>query len=185
LALFAVAIGLYGIAVVFRPQMGASFLAERFLSVPLAARLHVSAAGLALLLGPFQFSNWLRARYLRVHRWTGRTYVTAVLLGGTSGLLLATMSEGGVPAHFGFGLLAIVWLSATTTAYFRIRGGDQVAHRRWMIRSFALTFAAVTLRIYLPLGMAAGIPFESAYPAIAWLCWVPNLIVAEWFVIKA
>jgi Predicted membrane protein (DUF2306) len=48
-----------------------------------------------------------------------------------------------------------------------------------MIRSYSLTFAAVTLRIYLPVALASGVPFEIAYPAIAWLCWVPNLFVAE------
>ena len=47
------------------------------------------------------------------------------------------------------------------------------------MRNFALTFAAVTLRVYLPTSMALGVPFESAYPLIAWLCWVPNLLVAE------
>ncbi|MEQ1730362.1 MAG: DUF2306 domain-containing protein [Vicinamibacterales bacterium] len=49
-----------------------------------------------------------------------------------------------------------------------------------MIRSFALTYAAVTLRLYVPLSMAAGVPFDVAYPVIAWACWVPNLLVAEW-----
>jgi hypothetical protein len=50
-----------------------------------------------------------------------------------------------------------------------------------MIRSFALTFAAVTLRIYLPLAIIQNqgeFPLD-AYRAIAWLAWVPNLIVAE------
>jgi hypothetical protein len=48
-----------------------------------------------------------------------------------------------------------------------------------MIRNFSLTFAAVTLRLYLPASLAAGLPFDTVYPAIAWLCWVPNLVVAE------
>ena len=48
-----------------------------------------------------------------------------------------------------------------------------------MIRSFALTFAAVMLRIYLPLAQVAGIPFDVSYPVISFLCWVPNLLVAE------
>jgi hypothetical protein len=52
-----------------------------------------------------------------------------------------------------------------------------------MIRSYALCLAAVTLRLYLPLSGAIGIPFDDAYPAIAWLCWVPNLVAAEWLVI--
>jgi hypothetical protein len=48
-----------------------------------------------------------------------------------------------------------------------------------MVRNFALTFAAVTLRLWLPTAIIAGAPFELAYPVIAWLCWVPNLLLAE------
>jgi hypothetical protein len=51
-----------------------------------------------------------------------------------------------------------------------------------MIRSFALTLAAVALRVYLPSALAAGIEFETAYPIIAWLCWVPNLLVVEFLI---
>jgi len=49
-----------------------------------------------------------------------------------------------------------------------------------MVRSIALTLAAVTLRIYIPLGVVLGLPVEPSYQVIAWLCWVPNLVVAEW-----
>ena len=52
-------------------------------------------------------------------------------------------------------------------------------HLRWMIRSFALTFAAVTLRLYLPFPPMMGFTFVEGYRAIAWLAWVPNLIAAE------
>ena len=48
-----------------------------------------------------------------------------------------------------------------------------------MVRNFALTFAAVTLRLWLPGMVVGGVPMEIAYPIVAWLCWVPNLIVAE------
>ncbi len=84
----------------------------------------------------------------------------------------------------GFGLLAVLWLFTTANAYRHIRLGDRVAHRRWMIRSYALTFAAVTLRIYLPLSQVAGLPFDPAYQTISWFCWVPNLIVAEWIILR-
>jgi len=49
-----------------------------------------------------------------------------------------------------------------------------------MVRNFALTFAAVTLRLWLPASIASGVAFEVAYPVVAWLCWVPNLVLAEW-----
>ena len=80
-------------------------------------------------------------------------------------------------------MLAITWLITTAMAYLRVRQGDIVRHRMWMVRSYALTLAAVTLRIYLPITQIKGIPFESAYPVIAWMCWVPNLLLAEWLVL--
>ena len=52
-----------------------------------------------------------------------------------------------------------------------------------MLRSYALTLAAVTLRLYMPAFAIAGVGFDAAYPLIAWLCWVPNLVVVEWLVL--
>jgi uncharacterized membrane protein len=184
MAVLAVLIGVYALGAVAVPAIGAPFLKDRFRTIPLAAYTHLAAAGIALLVGPFQHNARLRGRFLNAHRWLGRTYVVAVMLGGTAGLVLATMSEGGMAAHLGFGLLAVLWLLTTGTAYVRIRAKDQGAHRRWMTRSFALTYAAVMLRIYLPLSLALGIPFETAYPIISWIAWVPNLIVAEWLIMR-
>lgn len=184
MAVFAVLVGAYAVALLFVPVMRPPFMRDRFATLPLVAAFHVSAAGIALALGAFQLNARLRSRFLPMHRWMGRGYVIAVLLGGVSGLALARVSQGGLPAHVGFGLLAVLWLTATTIAYRQIRAGDQVSHRRWMIRSYSLTFAAVTLRLYIPLSLVAGIPFESAYPAISWMCWVPNLVVAEWLILR-
>ena len=50
---------------------------------------------------------------------------------------------------------------------------------RWMLRSAALTMAAVTLRIYLLIAMMGGLSYEDVSGIIAWACWIPNLIVAE------
>ena len=52
-------------------------------------------------------------------------------------------------------------------------------HRAWMIRSFALTFAAVTLRLYLPIASFLPVHSDDAYRAISILCWVPNLAIVE------
>jgi len=91
-------------------------------------------------------------------------------------------SSGGLAARAGFGLLAACWMGSTLIAYRQIRQGNLSTHRSWMIRSYALTLAAVTLRLYLPSSQLAGFPMAVAYPAIAWLCWVPNLLIAECFV---
>ena len=180
MAFLALGVSAYALSLLVLPNLRPPFIRERLTTMPSAVYVHLAASALAMAIGPFQFVASLRARALALHRWMGRVYVTAVVLGGLSGLALATVSQGGLPAHIGFGLLACLWIVTSGAAFAAIRKGDVAGHRRWMTRSFALTFAAVTLRIYLPLSLLSGVPFELAYPAIAWLCWVPNLVVAEW-----
>ena len=118
----------------------------------------------------------------------GRIYLGACLFGGVGGIFLARTAHGGVPAMFGFGLLGLTWLFCGYMAYSSIRRKEIHLHRIWMIRSFALTLAAASLRIYLIIhGILEGTgvidtPFVEAYVAISWLCWVPNLFVAEWII---
>jgi hypothetical protein len=110
----------------------------------------------------------------------GRTYVTACVIGGTAGASIALFSEAGPVAGTGFLVLGVLWVSTTLLAWRAAFQRRYVDHERWMIRSFALTLAAVTLRIYLPLGIMLNQgDFYTPYRAIAWLCWVPNLIIAE------
>ena len=85
----------------------------------------------------------------------------------------------------GFGTLAVLWIVTTSLAWRRAVHGRFVEHRAWMIRSFALTFAAVTLRLYLPLTFVFHLRFDDAYRAISFLCWVPNLLLAELYLRKA
>ncbi|MCB8945921.1 MAG: DUF2306 domain-containing protein [Ardenticatenaceae bacterium] len=149
-----------------------------------ALMTHILGGSLALLIGPFQFLPAMRRkRSLGWHRWLGRLYLVGILVGGLAGLYMATFSHGGLITHIGFGMLALLWLITGTMAYLRIRVRDIKAHERWMKRSFALTFAAVTLRIWLPLlAFALGLEFTRAYQMSAWLAWVPNLLVAEWLI---
>jgi len=159
-------------------QMGAHF-AER----PMAAILHFGFSPLALFIGGFQFMESVRKNRPAIHRWLGRTYVTACMLGAIGGLWMALTTGAGLMAQTGFGLLAIAWIFTTGKAYGEARAKRFSSHRRWMIRSFALTFAAVTLRLYLGLTLGAlQMDFAVAYPYIAWACWVPNLLFAEWYV---
>lgn len=145
-----------------------------------AAAVHFGVGGLALLLGPLQFLPGLRAKRPALHRWMGRSYVAACLMSGVAALILAGTTPAGVTAQIGFGLLGIFWLATTSTALVQAMQKQFASHRRWMIRSYALTLAAVTLRFYLPAAFAMEIPFETSYPIISFACWVPNLLVAEW-----
>ena len=183
MTLLALGVAAYAGAALFAASLRTPFVQNLFASLPAAIFVHLAGGLVAIVLGAFQVNSRLRSRFLSIHRWAGRGYVFAVLVGSASGFVLALNSFGGLVTHFGFGLMAICWLATTLNAYRHIRGGDLVAHRAWMLRSYALTLAAVTLRIYLPLSQIAGIEFEAAYQVISWLCWVPNLLVIEWFVL--
>lgn len=141
--------------------------------------IHIAGSVVALTLGAFQFLPALRRGRVKPHRWIGRTYVLGCLVGGTAGLILATGSWAGPVATAGFGGLALIWIAVNLLGWRAAVQGRFVAHRHWMIRSWALTLAAVTLRIYLPLVEISGLPFPPAYQAISFLAWVPNLILAE------
>lgn len=141
---------------------------------------HILLGAIAMLTGWSQFSKRIRTKNLTLHCTLGKIYLLAVLFSGTAGLFIALYATGGLIAITGFSGLAICWLFTSLQAYTSIRKKHIDQHQYWMIRSYALCWAAVTLRIWLPLfQFGFDIEFLTAYRIIAWLCWVPNLIMAE------
>lgn len=111
----------------------------------------------------------------------GRAYLgLGVLVGGLSGLYLSQFAFGGPAATTGLAMLAVCWLYTGLRAFLAVRRGAIDQHRRWMLRNYSLAFAAVMLRVYIPVSALAGVDFAVAYPVIAWACWRPNVLVAEW-----
>lgn len=163
------------------PALGRGFT-ERAIVV----YLHVFGASLAPVLGLAQVSSPGRRRWPRAHRWIGYFYLgVCVFLGGVAGLWLAMFAAGGLAARLGFGALGVAWLTTGAMALARICDRDVEGHRAWICRNFALTWGAVMLRVYMGVAQQLlGLSFEQAYPVVAWLAWVPNLIVAEWVVAR-
>lgn len=145
------------------------------------ALVHATSAATALLIGPFQFMARLRQSRPTVHRVTGVIYVSACLAGGVSALPLALGSAAGHVASAGFLALGTAWMATTAIAVQRIAAGKIADHGRWMARSFALTLSALTLRVDLFVSGMLGMDYFVAYPIIAWACWLPNMLVLEWY----
>lgn len=181
MALLAFGVGGYALTTSLVPMLRPTFIENLFQQSSFSALGHLLGGGVALITGALQVNTRLRKNHPGLHRKLGWLYVFACTWGGVAALILAAQSTGGMVAHLGFSGLGIGWLITTTLAFKYIRDRNIVAHRRWMLRSYALTLAAVTLRIYLPASQVAGIDFESAYRVIAWLCWVPNLVAVECF----
>jgi len=152
---------------------------------PWSFYLHVAGASTALLFGPWQFFAEIRNKFLKVHRYMGIIYIISCLIGGVTGIHIGYFSPSGSVAAAGFITLGILWLTTTGLGLFNILKRDIQNHRRWMIRSFALTFSAVTLRLYIPPMFTYGMDTALIFSIVAWICWIPNLIIANKYIIPA
>ena len=154
---------------------------------------HVIFAGITLFLGPFQFIAWIRNHHRNIHRTIGKIYIGSVFIGGTAALIMSTINTAGISGFFGFGSLALMWIFVTFKGYRAIRTGDVASHQAWMMRSFALTYAGVTLRLWLGILIGIQIPFTpqpfdfntvfgNAYAPVPYLSWIPNIVIAEFLI---
>ena len=164
-------------------QAGNSFKAK-VLENYLTMFLHMFGGSLALATGVLAISERFRNHSLNRHRILGKLYCMGVLMGSVGSIFMSFLSTGGIVTHVGFGLCSIVWAYSTYRGYRAIRKKQIEEHRVWMIRSFSITLIAVALRIELPfLSIYSGSEFSEVYKLVSWFAWVPNLIIAEWFVI--
>ncbi|UOE63101.1 DUF2306 domain-containing protein [Priestia filamentosa] len=162
-------------------QMKLLFLDKLSLLWYMMLFIHITTSLVSLIIGPFTLSKTFREKNLKRHQRLGKVYMVGILFGSLSGFYLACYATGGLIAELGFGFLSLLWLQSAYKALRMIRQRNISAHQHWMIRNYSLTFAAVTLRLWLPLFMVLfGLEnFEVSYAIIAWLAWVPNLIVGE------
>lgn len=186
-AFLAIGVGLYPLLYVFvdgkialLASKSDELLADVFWNIGFYG--HILLGGVALMIGWVQFSEKIRSRNLSLHRNLGKLYVIAAVISGICGFYIAFNATGGLITTLGFMSLAVVWIFTTLKAYFAIRNGDIQLHQGMMIYSYAACFAAVTLRIWLPLLTAIIGDFTVAYRIVAWLCWVPNMVFAYFWV---
>jgi hypothetical protein len=156
---------------------------------------HVTFGSVALLTCCLQIWPWLRRRHPAVHRSVGRVYVFGgALPAGLIGLTLGAVSPFGPVARASNVLMATLWLVFTVTGFRMARQRRYVEHRRWMIRSFALTVSIITNRVwgviwFLVLTPQLDTTFHGDQALFAqtvaglttWLGWVVTLLIAEWW----
>lgn len=147
--------------------------------------IHVFSSVFCIVAGLFQFVPHVLIHLKKVHRILGGIYIMVVLgLSGPSGLIMSFYANGGVASKISFVLLSLTWIISTLIAYLTIKKGKIEQHGAWMLRSYALTLSAVTLRFYayifdfFTLNLT---PIEE-YTLLAWISWIPNLVLAEWMI---
>ena len=143
---------------------------------------HIVGGLLALLTGPFQFSETLRKRYPTVHRWIGRAYLAGILIGTISSTHLAWTSALAIHWTWAVSLqvLALAWICTAGMAYLSIMQGRILMHKEWMIKSYVVTFAFVTFRWLVALPAISGLGnFVERGPTVAWISWVIPLFITN------
>ncbi|MBY8870322.1 DUF2306 domain-containing protein [Micromonospora sp. PLK6-60] len=156
---------------------------------------HIVFGSVALLAGSFQVWPWFRRRYPVAHRWLGRAYLFGgVFPAGIAVLGVAPLSSTGFVSQVGNTMLAVLWLATSVAGYRMARQRRFAEHRRWMIRSFALTLSIVLNRLWVVLFVVLLLPqvdttyggdqdamIRAAAGASVWLSWVVNLLVVQWW----
>jgi uncharacterized membrane protein len=131
---------------------------------------HGIAAALALFLGPFQFSERLRRKYVTVHKTMGYFYIAGCYVGAPLGIYIQRFEErlGTFSHSFTIATIldAAIWIFATTMALIMVRSGKIQQHRQWMIRSFACALIFLEVRV---ISVAFRLP-ETAVEAVVWGC---------------
>lgn len=159
----------------------------KFAAHAMATRVHVGLGALFFVLVPLQFSTSIRARYLALHRWSGRLIIVLALISGLGGLYFGVLHPVAGPfERLIVGVVGTWFIVAIIVAYVSIRRGRTAAHREWMLRAIGAALGVSTVRL-------AAIPLDvvltsyGATPEVVllhsfWSGWVIMLLAAEWWI---
>ncbi|HIP36095.1 MAG TPA: DUF2306 domain-containing protein [Crocinitomix sp.] len=147
---------------------------------------HVFSSIIVIIIGLPQFSYTLRKRFSFFHKLSGKIYISLILLiASPSGLIMAYYANGGIVSQISFILLSILWFTFTYKAYKYIKVGNWKKHKNFMLRSYALTLSAISLRLF-KWGIVS--VFELApmdtYKIVSIIGWTLNLVLVEIYILK-
>lgn len=148
--------------------------------------IHVCTSIFTLIAGFTQFNTRFLKKYSSIHRWIGKGYVCMVLFfASPSGLFIGLFANGGFYSKISFVTLAILWFYFTLKGFSLLKKMDSKRHNVYMMRSFALAFSAITLRLWKVIIVYLFHPAPmDVYQIIAWLGWIPNLLFIEYYIFK-
>lgn len=145
---------------------------------------HILTGTVALLVGPWQLSTFLRRKLPNAHRRLGRLYLFLVVVSAITSFFLSPRLD-----TFGTAYLRMVsgmlWLAFTLLGVLAIRTRDVAAHRRWMLRSYAFTFMGLTFLAYTWVGDQLQIAMPIKYPLVLWLTFLTNILAVEAFLARS
>ena len=141
---------------------------------------HLLGGLIAIVIGPFQFWPRIRNNYPKIHRISGRVYLTSVLIGALAGMAMALTSGVNLAYASGLFALAMAWMLTSGMALTAILKRNFIQHKQWMVRSYVVSFAFVSFRIVDDVMTYYGLGEDTERLAmLAWGCWAVPLLLTE------
>jgi len=147
--------------------------------------LHIFAGMFCIGTALLQFSSSILRKRTKLHVWGGRIYVMVVLLlGAPTGLYMSFFAKGSFAERGLFMFMAISWFFFTLKGFVTILNKQVLAHKIWMMRSYAMALTAVTFRVYYIILYLYDMPLTLNYEVSLWISVVGNLMIAEYLVYR-
>jgi hypothetical protein len=147
--------------------------------------IHIFAGAFCILTALVQFSRIILKKAKAIHRWSGRVYVFVVLfLGAPTGLYMSFFAKRSIWERSLFMFMAIFWFISTFNGLIAILKKNILAHKLWMIRSYAMAMTAVTFRVYHIMFYLLGWDHLKNYELSLWISVLGNMLIAEWIIYR-
>ena len=147
--------------------------------------IHIFAGSVCIITSLIQFSRYIMKKSKAIHRWSGKLYVAVVLfLGAPTGLYMSFTAKGSFWERALFMFMAIWWFITTLNGLSTIHKRNVIAHKIWMIRSYAMAMTAVTFRVYHIAFYLLGWGHLENYELSLWISVIGNMLFAEWIIYR-
>lgn len=147
--------------------------------------IHIAAGAICIGTALIQFSRYILKKSKAIHRWSGKLYVFVVLfLGAPTGLYMSFFAKGSFWERALFMFMAIFWFITTLYGLSTIRKKNVLAHKIWMMRSYAMAMTAVTFRVYHIAFYLLGWDHLENYELSLWISVIGNMLIAEWVIYR-
>lgn len=147
--------------------------------------LHIAVGSFCIIAALIQFSRYLLKKSKAIHRISGKIYVAVVLfIGAPTGLYMAFFAKGSFWERCLFMFMAIWWFVTTLNGLTTIHKKNVVAHKIWMMRSYAMAMTAVTFRVYYVMLHLLNWQLLENYQFSLWVSVVGNMLITEWIIYR-
>jgi len=147
--------------------------------------IHIFAGMFCISTALIQFSRAILKKAKAIHRWSGKVYVFVVLfLGAPTGLYMSFFAKGSYWERALFMFMALFWFFTTMKGLQNILKKNVLAHKVWMIRSYAMAMTAVTFRVYHLIFYLMDWNHLKNYEISLWISVIGNMLIAEWIIYR-